>query len=61
MDALGVEAVGRLVQDQHLGVAEQGGGQAETLAHAEREPADPPAGGVGQADLAQDRIGPGGR
>jgi len=46
--ALGVEAVGRLVEDQDLGVAEQGPGQPEPLAHAEREAADPSATGGGQ-------------
>ena len=36
-DALGVEPVDRLVEQQHRRVAEQGGGDAEPLAHAERE------------------------
>ena len=50
-DAGGVEAVGRLVEDQHLGVAEEGGRDAEPLAHAERVVADPAAGLlVGEAD-----------
>ena len=35
-DALGVEAVGRLVEDDRVRVAEQHAGQAEPLAHAER-------------------------
>ena len=35
-DALGVEAVGGLVEDQHLGVAEQRVREPEPLAHAER-------------------------
>ena len=35
-DALGVEAVGRLVQDQGRRVAEEGGADAEPLTHAER-------------------------
>ena len=34
--ALGVEAVGRLVEDQQVGVAEQRGGDAEPLLHAQR-------------------------
>ena len=34
--ALGVEAVGGLVEDQHLGVAEQRVREPEPLAHAER-------------------------
>ena len=40
-DAGGVEPVGRLVEDQHRGVAEQGVGDAEALPHAERVVADP--------------------
>ena len=58
VDALGVEAVGRLVEDQDLGVAEQGGGQAEALAHAEREAADPAAGVGGQPDLVEGLVDP---
>ena len=53
VDALGVEAVGRLVEDQHLGVAEQGAGQAEALAHPEREALDPAVAGVAEADLVE--------
>ena len=37
LDALGVEAVHRLVEDQRRGIAEQRGGDAEPLAHPERE------------------------
>ena len=36
VDALRVEAVGRLVEDQQVRVAEQRGGDAEALLHAER-------------------------
>lgn len=36
-DALGVEAVRRLVEDQHLRVAQQCRGQGEALPHTERE------------------------
>ena len=39
--ALGVQPVHRLVQQQHLRVAEQGRGDAEPLAHAEGEAARP--------------------
>jgi hypothetical protein len=35
-DPLRVQAVGRLVQDQHAGVGEQRPGQTEALAHPER-------------------------
>ena len=34
-DAGGVEAVGGFVEDEDLGVADEGGGDAEALAHAE--------------------------
>ena len=40
-----VEPVGRLVEDQHLGVAEQRVGEPEPLAHAERVLPDPLARG----------------
>ena len=42
--ALGIEAVGGLVEDQDLRVAEQRVGEPEALAHAERVLADAPAG-----------------
>ena len=50
VDALGVQAVGGLVEHQHRRVTEQRRGDAEPLLHAEREPAGPPAG---------DRVQPG--
>ena len=53
LDALGVETVRRLIEDQHTGVAEERIGQAEALAHAERESADLAAGDVGEADRAE--------
>ncbi len=34
-DALGVQSVGRLVEDQNLRIADQRGGDAEPLAHTE--------------------------
>ena len=49
----GVEAVGRLVEHEHRGVAEQGGGEREPLAHAEGEAADASAGGLGQPDQVE--------
>jgi len=52
-DALGVQAVHRLVEDQRAGVAEQRGGDAESLAHAEREPARSLAGHLRQPDDPQ--------
>ena len=57
-DPLRVQAVGRLVQDQQLRIGEQGGGQAETLAHAEREPADPAVGHAAQLDQPEDVVDP---
>ena len=51
VDALRVEAVGRLVEDQHLRLAQQGGRDAEALAHAEGVVAHAAAGLlVGEAD-----------
>ena len=45
-DALRVEAVGRLVEDQHLRVAEQRRGEPEPLAHPSRVAAHAAVGGV---------------
>ena len=44
-DAGRVEAVGRLVEDQHLGVAEQRRGDRQALAHAHRVALHAPVGG----------------
>ena len=60
-DALGVEAVDRLVEEQHLGVAEQRGGDAEPLAHAEREALGALPGHVLEADDAEHLVHPAGR
>ena len=35
LDSLGVEPVGRLVEDEDLGISQQGGSQLQSLAHAE--------------------------
>ncbi len=40
LDALGVEAVDRFVEDHRLGISEQCGGDTEPLTHPEREAAD---------------------
>ena len=40
-DALGVEPVDGLVEEEHSGVAEEGGGDAEPLGHAQGELARP--------------------
>src|SRR3546814_20759359 len=47
-DAFGVEAIGRLVQEQPARIAEQGLGKAEPLAHALGIVAHPPRGSVGK-------------
>ncbi len=49
-DALGVEPVGRLVEDHRVRVAEQHAGEPEPLAHAERVAADLALGDLGQPD-----------
>jgi hypothetical protein len=55
-DALGVQAVGGLVEDEHLGVAEQRMRDAQPLAHAERVRADALSRGLArQADVVEDR------
>jgi len=54
---LRVEAVGGLVEDQDLGVAEQRVGEPEALAHAERVLADPsPGRRLVEADEFQQRV-----
>ena len=57
-DALRIEAVDRLVEHEDLRIAEQGGGDAEPLAHAEREPLAPLARDLREADDAQDLVDP---
>jgi hypothetical protein len=53
VDALGVEAVGGFVEDEHGRLPEEGGGQAQALAHAEGEATDPAVGVLGHADPLQ--------
>ena len=50
VDALGIQAVDRLVEDQDLGIAQQRGGDPQPLAHAEGELAGPLAGDLVEAD-----------
>ena len=57
-DALGVEAIGRFVEDQDLGVAQERRGEPEALAHPEGELADSPAGGAGEIDEVEDFVDP---
>ena len=51
-----VEAVERLVEQQQLGRVDERLGQLDALAHALREAADPPLGGVLEPD-ARERLG----
>jgi hypothetical protein len=55
-DALGVESVDRLVEQDDPGFAEQCRGDAEPLAHAERERSDPAAGHRDQSDEPEDLV-----
>jgi hypothetical protein len=48
--ALAVEPVGRFVADQDLGVAGQGCGEGEPLAHPEGEAAHPPVPDLGELE-----------
>lgn len=57
-DAFGVEAVGRLVEHHDLRVAEECGGDAEALAHAQRERPDPACGDGRDAGELQDLVDP---
>ena len=58
-DALGVKAVGGLVEHEHRGVAQQHRRQAQPLAHPQRVAAGPLAGRAGQADLVEQLPRPG--
>ncbi|EPJ35721.1 putative Bacitracin transport ATP-binding protein BcrA [Streptomyces afghaniensis 772] len=60
-DALGVEAVDRLVEQQHLRVAEQRGGDAQPLSHAEGEALGPLPGHVLEAHDPEHLVHPFGR
>ena len=57
LHADGVEAVGRLVEDDELGVADQRGGDAETLLHPERVRADAVAAATGEPDEIDEVVG----
>jgi len=52
-DAGRVEPVGRLVEDEHLRIAEQRGGDRQPLAHSHGVALDPAVGGVGEPDAGQ--------
>ena len=55
-----VQAVGRLVEDQHLRVAEQRGGDGQALAHPHRVALHAPVGGVVEPDGGEDLVDPAG-
>jgi hypothetical protein len=57
-DALRVEAVGGLVEDQDARVTQQRSGESEPLPHAEGEAADVAFGGTGQPDQLEDLVAP---
>ena len=56
-----VQAVDRLVEQQHARVAEQGGGDAQPLRHAERERPGPLARYLLQPGQGEDLLDPGPR
>ena len=58
--ALGVEAGGGLVEEEHRGPGHQGGGQVEAAAHAARVGLERAVAGVGQVELLEQLGGPGG-
>ena len=57
--AFGIETVGGLVEDEYLGLAQQGCSQAEALAHSEREPLDPSVANVCETDFVEHLVGVG--
>jgi hypothetical protein len=61
LDGLGVEAVGGLVEEQHLRRREDRAGEPEPLAHAERVAGRPLARDVLESDEPEDLVHPGGR
>jgi hypothetical protein len=58
-DPVRVQAVERLVHDQHARITEQGGGQGQPLAHAQGETPDPAVPVLSEAHQAQHLGGPG--
>jgi hypothetical protein len=57
--AVGVEAGGGLVQEQHPGVADQAGGEVEAVAHAPGVRLHRPSRGVGELEALQQLVGAG--
>ena len=60
-DALRVQTVGRLVEDEHLRVADHRGGDAQPLLHAQRVPLELALRGRREADQLQHLVGALGR
>ena len=60
-DALGVEPVDWLVEEEDAGITEHCRGDAEPLGHAKRELTHPPVGHRRQPHLVQDLVDPAGR
>jgi hypothetical protein len=58
VDAVGVQAVHRFVEDEHGRIPEERGGDAEPLAHAQRKALRPSPGYVLQADDAEHLVHP---
>ena len=56
VDSFGVESVGRLVEDQNVGFAQERTREGEALTHSEREGLDTTTAGVGEADLGKDGV-----
>ena len=56
-----VEAGGGLVEEQHFGVADEGGGQVEPTAHSPRVAGHHTVGGVGEGQVVEQLGRPGGR
>ena len=57
--AFGVEAIGRFVKDEHLGLTQERGSETEALAHAERESLHPAVADVGEPDLVEHLVNAG--
>ena len=60
VDPFRVESVGRLVEDQHAGFSEQRAGETQALPHPEREALDAAVAGIGETDLLEHGVDPGG-
>src|SRR5665648_892303 len=52
-DAFGIESVGGFIEDEDLGIAEQGCRQSQPLTHSERSSPGPPPAGLRKAEEVQ--------